>query len=254
MRLPRLVVFDLDGTIYRGAEALPFAAELVSWLDESGVAVRYFTNNSAVLPQAGAAKLTAMGIHCLPTMFYGTGPEALEECQARGLNRVAVVGEPPLRALFESADMLASFEEAEALVSGICRTVDYAMLDRALQVLLREGPWIATNGDTTYPLEGGRLQPGAGAILAFLSAASGRQPDEVLGKPSPRILRSIAREAGVALADCLMVGDREDTDIEAARRAPCPSWMVLTGITPTLPPGQPGGGDLGALLRGLIAG
>lgn len=251
MTLPRLVVFDLDGTIYRGSEPLPFAAELTEWLVANGVAVRYFTNNSAALPQPGSTKLNSMGIACRPSWFYGTGPEALEECQARGLSRVAVVGEATLRALFESADMLAPFSEAEALVSGICRSADYAMLDQALQVLLKGSPWLATNGDTTYPLEGGRLQPGAGAILAFLAAASGRKPDEILGKPSPRILRHIAKEAGVALEDCLMVGDREDTDIEAARQAPCPSWMVLTGITPALPPGQPGGRDLGELFLEL---
>src|SRR5690606_24079817 len=58
----RLVIFDLDGVIYRGAEPIPGAPELVAWLREPAVAVRCGTNH----PLAGRAgyveRLGAMGI------------------------------------------------------------------------------------------------------------------------------------------------------------------------------------------------
>ena len=53
----------------------------------------------------------------------------------------------------------------------------------------------------------------------------------------------------MAPAEVLVVGDRLDTDIEAGKRAGCPTWLVLSGVESTLPDGQSGSADV----TGLIA-
>ncbi|MDQ3880517.1 MAG: hypothetical protein M3295_05555, partial [Chloroflexota bacterium] len=62
-RLPaRLVIFDLDGVIYRGSHPIRGAADLTRQLRSAGCLVRYATNNSTVTRADYAARLAGMGI------------------------------------------------------------------------------------------------------------------------------------------------------------------------------------------------
>ena len=47
------VIFDLDGVVYRGAEPIPGAAELVAWLHAAGAAVRFALGDIAITPRIG---------------------------------------------------------------------------------------------------------------------------------------------------------------------------------------------------------
>jgi ribonucleotide monophosphatase NagD (HAD superfamily) len=72
---------------------------------------------------------------------------------------------------------------------------------------------------------------GAGAIVAALVEASGRQPDLVIGKPEPGLLREAAAVAGVPVEAAVVIGDGLRTDILAARRVGARSILMLTGVT-----------------------
>jgi ribonucleotide monophosphatase NagD (HAD superfamily) len=58
----------------------------------------------------------------------------------------------------------------------------------------------------------------------------------VVGKPSPIILEVALRRLGVAAADCVIVGDRIETDIVMGKEQGLASVLVLSGITR---PGDP---------------
>ena len=58
----RGVVFDLDGCLVKGPDAIPGAAEAVSRIRGSALAVRYSTNDSSKTPAAMAGRLTGHGI------------------------------------------------------------------------------------------------------------------------------------------------------------------------------------------------
>ncbi|MCX7799247.1 MAG: HAD-IIA family hydrolase [Fimbriimonadales bacterium] len=259
MRRYPLYVFDLDGTLYRGDEPIPHAAETVRRLAAEGSAVRYFTNNSGQTREFFTRKLLSMGFPCEPHMVHSTATGLAALCRERGVDRVFCVGEPGLvRTLRESGVEVANADrrhrvwplgEADTVVVGICRTFSYALLDAALQCLLRGARFWATNTDATYPLEEGRLEPGAGSLVAAVATCAGRQPDLVVGKPSPLIVGQILREAGVPPEDALLVGDRPETDLECGRTLGCPTCLVLTGVTSHPPEGQPFCEDL----RGLLA-
>ena len=53
---------DLDGVVYRGAATVPGAADLVAELHDSGIGVRYATNNSMATREAYVARLAGHGI------------------------------------------------------------------------------------------------------------------------------------------------------------------------------------------------
>ncbi len=248
----RAVLLDLDGTVYRGSQVIPGAPEAVYQMVEAGLAVRYLTNNSAARPEEISNKLNAMGVPCEPSWVAGTGPAAAAKALSLGFREAMVVGEPCLKQTFSEAEFsLRDDSQAPLLVSGICRTFDYKMLDSALQVLLSGAFWIATNRDGSYPLEGGRLQPGSGAIVAAIEAAAGRGPDIVIGKPEPLMIHQIVTDLNLSIDQVIMVGDREDTDLDAGRRAGCPTWLVLTGYEQQPLPGQDGSADLSGLVSAL---
>ncbi|HZC31375.1 MAG TPA: hypothetical protein VE261_07640, partial [Gaiellaceae bacterium] len=61
---PRIrgLVFDIDGTLMRGPEAIPGAPEAVAELRARGLAVRFFTNDSSKTPAEIAGRVGRAGI------------------------------------------------------------------------------------------------------------------------------------------------------------------------------------------------
>ena len=55
-------IFDMDGVLYRGTEALPGVQELFDELNHRGLPLRLATNNSMASPTMYVDRLAAMGI------------------------------------------------------------------------------------------------------------------------------------------------------------------------------------------------
>ncbi|MBL8088061.1 MAG: HAD-IIA family hydrolase [Chthonomonas sp.] len=243
----KLLVFDLDGTLYRGATPLPGAIETIAKLRER-YKIRFLTNNSALTRPMIANRLAGMGFQATPEECYGTADGVAARLRELKLRSALVVGEPGLHQAVRAAGVTLDDFQPDAIVVGICRTFSYELMDAAARAIRAGARFLATNTDATYPIEDGQQQPGAGAIVASIAVVSGQEP-EVIGKPEPTLIHQILREAGVDPADALVIGDRVETDIVAGERAGCPTWLVLTGVTSTPPPGQ----DYGHSLLDLLA-
>lgn len=224
----RNVIFDLDGTLYRGSEPISGAVKAVSELSERGVKVAFATNNSGATQEQLITKLQKMGFPAGEHNTLGTAKLAARFLKHQGLLSAFVVGEPGLHATVESSGIRLEPPYA-AVVVGICRSFSYALIDSALQAILEGATFIATNRDRTYPIEGGRVQPGAGAMVASVAAASSVDPI-VLGKPEPHLFLSLIETLQWNLAETLVVGDRFETDIVGGQAAQCQVAMVRTGV------------------------
>ncbi len=77
----KLAIFDLDGTVYRGSEVLPHAADAISNLLDNGILVRYLTNNSGAIPRLITEKLTRFGVPCQDAWIYSAGHAARDYCR-----------------------------------------------------------------------------------------------------------------------------------------------------------------------------
>jgi 4-nitrophenyl phosphatase len=116
------------------------------------------------------------------------------------------------------------------VVAGLDRTLTYDKLTQAA-LLIREGSlFIGTNPDRTYPMPGGRLVPGAGAVLAALEAATDVAP-VIIGKPAPEMYQVAMERLGTLAGETLVVGDRLETDIAGAQALGCQTALVLSGVT-----------------------
>ncbi len=249
----RAVLFDLDGTLYRGNEVIDGAVPAVQRLVDAGVRVAYVTNNSTQTRQIFSEKLSRMGFLCTPELVYGTAYGAAREAARRGFSRIAVVGEPGLKeSLAEAGTEIVDFDDRpEAVIVGLCRTFTYDLMKAAMAAIRSGAFFIATNEDATFPIEGGGFIPGAGSVVAAIKTCSQTEPF-VVGKPNPNLIQLAISELGVSAAETLVVGDRLDTDIEAGIRAGCAVHLVLTGVESEAPDGVPFSQDVAALVDKLL--
>ncbi|MCU0315387.1 MAG: HAD-IIA family hydrolase [Fimbriimonadaceae bacterium] len=248
MTLPALLL-DLDGTVYRGSEPCPYACDALWELHNTGHPIRYLTNNSAARPEKVAEKCLALGIPCEPSWVYGTGQGAAKLCSESGYSTVLAVGMDPLFQTLRDHGLSLVTEandKPDAVIVGICRSFAYDHIRQAMRAILGGAPFIATNRDTSFPMEEGKLDPGAGTMVAAIEAGSGVSP-LVVGKPSPLLVNQALRDLGIQPHQAMMVGDRVDTDIAAGLSAGTETWLVLTGVTKEL--GELSGSDD---LRGLV--
>ncbi len=227
-----LVIFDLDGVVYLIDQPIPGAVEAITRLHEEGIPVAYATNNASRRAAEVAALLTGMGIPATADEVLtsaGASAAVLADRLPSGAP-VLVVGADALRAEIEAAGLtvVAKAEDRPvAVAQGYGPAVGWADLAEA-GVAIRAGAfWLATNTDRTLPSPRGPL-PGNGALVAALRTALDRDPDVVVGKPSPALFTTAADRIGAKRA--LVVGDRLDTDIEGAVRAGMDGLLVLTGV------------------------
>jgi arabinose operon protein AraL len=145
---------------------------------------------------------------------------------------VFVIGEPPLIAELTAHGLeVRADERVRWVVIAFDRTFDYAKLNVALQAVSRHGArLIATNPDRTCPVEGGEI-PDCAGMMAAVEAVTGTKVNVVVGKPSPLMLEVALERLGLPAGDCVIVGDRLETDIVMGRRAGLATVLVLTGVT-----------------------
>jgi phosphoglycolate/pyridoxal phosphate phosphatase family enzyme len=240
----RLVIFDLDGVVYRGDEPVPGAAELVDFLHRHRVAVRFATNNSMSTRRVYVERLAGMGIVATTDEIVTSTSATIEHLRrhAPEVRAVLAIGadgmESELREAGLDVTMAATAVTHEpggpldrphdAVIVGLDPAVDYAGLSSAMAAVAAGARLIATNADARYPTPAGFL-PGAGAIVAALQTASGAMA-EIIGKPSPAMFTAILEAAGVSAAETVVVGDNPDADVAGAHRAGCAAILVLTGV------------------------
>lgn len=222
--------FDLDGVLYRGTTVVREAVPTLRDLRRLGHPLAFLTNNSSQRPEEVSAKLRRIGIQAdvqeVVTSAVATASVLVRDGY-RG-SKAFVIGERGIRDALSSAGIDVVDGEprtADLVVVGWDRSVTYDKLKVAALLVQRGARLVATNDDRSYPAEDG-LWPGAGAILAAVTTATGAEPT-VVGKPAPLLLEAAARSVGASHP--LIVGDRLETDVAAAARLGWDSTLVFSG-------------------------
>ena len=227
-------LFDLDGTVYLGDELLPGAYELIRRLRELGRETLFLSNNPTRDPAMYAEKLDRLGLptpvtHIVNTVVTMTAWLVKHTPDAR----VFVIGEEPLRRAIRTAGLQLSEDPAEidVVVASYDRGFDYRKLQIAFDALWQHGRarLVTTNPDAYCPMPGGRGEPDAAAITAAIVASTGVACEVNVGKPDRIMLDTAVEALGVRAQDCVMVGDRLQTDIAMAVAAGVDAALVTTG-------------------------
>lgn len=226
-------IFDLDGTLYRGDRALPYAAEAVAIVRSRAKKAAFLTNSALYHRSFYAQKLTDMGIPAtaeeIMTSAYGTALWLKDNPHGSPLAAHVVGEEGLVRELTEVGVETKNVSPVEFVVVGLDRKFTCQKLWEARQAILKGARFIATNADPQFPTEQGMV-PGAGSIVEAVARATGVSPT-VIGKPSAYLVRYFLQQWGLEPRRCLLVGDSLRSDVAAARAAGVKNALVLTGVS-----------------------
>lgn len=223
-------LIDLDGTMYKGKEIIPEAADFIERLRRANKPFLFLTNNSTANADSVTQKLKKVSnVEAYPNEVFTSTSATVHYLKQKNAKRVHVIGEAGLLEGLRAAEIEIADEDVDAVVVGLDSQVDYAKLEKATLLIQAGAEFIGTNPDTNLPTERG-LMPGNGALLAFLEAATGTQAT-VIGKPEAIIMDAALEELGLLKEEVLMVGDNYRTDIQAGIRNGIDTLLVLTGFT-----------------------
>ena len=232
------LILDMDGVLWRGETPMPGLVDFFAALRRSGIDFVLATNNATKTAAMYTERLARFGV-AVPEAQILTSAEAtasyLSEEYPPGA-AAYVIGAQGLHDAIASrgfhsveAPAVRGGATADFVVVGLSPAVTYEELAMASLLVHRGVPFIGTNPDPTYPSEWGPL-PGAGALLAVISTATGIQPT-IIGKPGPIVFHEALKRLGGDPDTVAMVGDRLSTDIYGAKAAGLRAILVLSGIS-----------------------
>ncbi len=226
-------VLDLDGTVYLGDALLPGAKRTVETLRAAGSRVVFLSNKPLQACADYAAKLTRLSIPTSPDEVINSSWVLARWLQDKAPGAALFVsGEPPLLAELRAAGFHLTEEptEIEFVVASFDRTFDYRKLQIGFDAIRAGARFIATNADRYCPTPEGGL-PDAAAVIGALEGCTGKRVEVVVGKPSPITARAILDHLQLPASECIIVGDRLETDMRMGQEAGMATGVVLTGVT-----------------------
>lgn len=235
LRRIRHVALDMDGTIYRGKTLFAFTNGFLALLHRLGITHSFLTNNCSKSLADYTAHLRGMGVEVEPEKIH-TSAHATFELLKTGhpqVRRLFLIGTPSLAEEVKGAGIELTTDSAEdepdAVLVAFDLNLSYATMCRAAYWIKQGKPFFATHPDRVCPTDLPTVLIDCGAVCAALTAATGREPVAVPGKPDPRMLLGLCSRLGLRPDEVAMVGDRLYTDMEMARRAGAFGVLVLSG-------------------------
>jgi 4-nitrophenyl phosphatase len=279
--LPKLILLDADGVVWRGNQAIPGAAEFIDRARRAGCRPLLVSNNAGPDRIAYEGRCRRLGLPLSAEDIFSVnhlcGPYLRKHhpgAHTLVIGSAMLLGEMRKSVAVEAAeDWLAAHglesgaaavhdlkavagARFDAVVMGIDAGMSYLKLALACSAVQHGASLIGANPDFSFPVEGGIELPGNGSFVELVAGVCGARPI-YLGKPALHLLGLIEEETGIGRAQMVMVGDRVETDIQFAANAGIPAFLVLTGVTPPdgvpvdLYPGAKVVADLAAIAKEL---
>lgn len=224
-------LIDLDGTMYRGSEAIEGATDFVAALHHKQIPYLFLTNNSAKTQAAISEKLNKMGIRSTSDHVFTSSLATAKYIHDKKAGaRCYVIGEEGIHRAMEQEGLTIATDDCDFVVVGIDRNITYEKLANACLEVRNGAKFISTNSDIAIPTERG-LVPGNGALTSVIMVSTGVDPI-FIGKPESIIMEEALSVLGLRKDETIMVGDNYNTDICAGIHTGVDTLMVFTGVTP----------------------
>lgn len=230
------IIFDIDGTILRGAHLLPAVCKTIEELRARQIKICFFTNDNRAPIEQWLERLGAHGIDIHPTEMITSAVVAAEMiAHTYPTSSILVAGDVGLWEALRTHDLQLkdwdsdwdSEGSADVVVLGKDPHFDQARLSAVCQQIWNGAKFIATNNDRKMPVADGYI-PGTGAMAQAVAYATGVQPI-VTGKPSTYAAQTARKRLGVPASRTVMVGDSLTSDIKLGKAAKMTTVLTLTG-------------------------
>ena len=223
------LLLDLDGTVWEGGRAIDGA---VDFINSCGLPSVYVTNNASRAPESVAEKLRGIGLQVETADVLTSAQAAVTLAGAHVPQgaKILVIGADSFRDLVRAAGyavVVSADDNPDAVLQGFDPSVDWAQLTEGALAIRQGAKYVASNLDSSLPMERG-LAVGNGSLVAAIESATGVSPVSA-GKPEPEMFVQAAKLVGAKRP--LVVGDRLNTDIAGGNAAAMNTFHVLTGVS-----------------------
>ena len=230
-------LFDLDGTLYQGDNAIAGAPELIARLRREGAPFRFVTNTTSKPRSAIVTRLRGYGFVLDQEEVFTALRAGAELARLIGCETIIPLVPPA------SLEELGGFNLAggtsgrparnngctAVLVGDLGSLWSFALVQEAFQALMNDACFIALSRDR-YWMSGSGLTIDCGAFVTALEYASGREAI-LAGKPSAAFYHAAVSSLGLEpqTSDVVMIGDDLRSDVGGAQQAGYRGYLVRTG-------------------------
>ncbi len=233
VRLYEAYIFDLDGTVYLGDSLLPTVEHTLTKLRSLGKQTVFLSNNPTQSREDYAQKLTRLGLLTAAEDVINSSAVMVHLLKEHHPSaRLFVVGEESLRRELNAAgfELTDEARHIDVVIASFDRTFAYWKLQVAFDAIRAGARFFATNADRYCPVPGGG-EPDAAAMIAAIEACTDTKVEAVVGKPSHYMADAVLYLLNKPPENCLMIGDRLETDILLGLNAGMSAALTLTGAT-----------------------
>ncbi|MFT3894345.1 MAG: HAD-IIA family hydrolase [Anaerolineales bacterium] len=224
-------LLDMDGTFNLGDQLIDGSLYFIDTLRELKKDFLFLTNNSSKHRRLYAEKIYRLGLPIGEEKVFTSGEATALYIQREHANAaVYVVGTLALEEEFRQHGFHLDENDPQLIVLGFDTTLTYQKLWKLCDFVRAGLPYIATHPDFNCPTETGYM-PDIGAVIAFVKASTGREPDLVVGKPNRMIVDAVSQKFGYPIKEMAMVGDRLYTDIALGQTSGITTCLVMSGET-----------------------
>lgn len=231
----KALILDMDGVIWKADSPIGDLPAIFKRIRERGLKFVFATNNGTKTPEEYQKKLSELGVEIEESQVVTSAlgiAFMLAQKYPHG-TKIFMIGEEGIRNALKEKGFeivgIANAEEAEVVVMGIDRGINFQKIAEATLLVRAGRPFYTTNTDRTFPTPRGEI-PGSGAWVSIIQTATGIEPT-VAGKPFPYLMELSLERLGIKKEETLVIGDRLETDILAGQTVGCPVAFVLSGVS-----------------------
>ncbi len=226
-------IFDLDGTIYRGSKIIDYADKVVNELKKQNKKILFISNKTTGSKDQYYDFLKTNGLEVEKNEII-TSTVVIRQYLIKNHkdDKFFAIGEKNFIDELTNGGLLYSADpdEIDIVIITLDRTLSYTKLEIAAKALEKGAKFFAANIDDTCPVESGEIMD-AGSIITALEKRTRVKLEKHFGKPSEYMMNEVKKNIGIDISECLIIGDRLETDIALGNIFGVDTALVSTGVT-----------------------
>ncbi len=223
----------MDGTIYRSDKLIPNAEIVIKKLRELGKKIIFISNKTTGSVSDYLGFLQSHNIEVKREEIVTATTVIVKYLTEYHPGEIFyAIGEEKFIYELKNNGMIYSGDpgKIKLVIITLDRTLNFNKLEIAAKAIENGAKFYAANIDDTCPVEGGEITD-AGSIITALEKRTHKKLEKHFGKPSLYMVEEIKNRLNLNLSDCLIIGDRLETDIAMGNAFNIDTALVSTGVT-----------------------
>ncbi|MDZ5473292.1 HAD-IIA family hydrolase [Bacillus sp. 31A1R] len=226
-------IFDIDGTLIRGNEALLGAVETLKHLRETNTQILLVTNNPAETKGEISKRLNQIGFEIRKQEII-TPIDALKIYFQNHQPTILAITNNSIKEEMRNLGWQVVSEYTNSLpisyvLMGMSQEITYKDFVEGVRALDNGASLLGMNPDLFCPTQEGRV-PDTGALLSCLELSTG-QKATIVGKPTKWMRRAILSAIHHPVSQSVFIGDSPYTDLAMGVELGMDTVLLHTGIT-----------------------